>query len=395
MIAVFTEGKAPMQTTIDGFAYIYCCGAPGGAIEARIGDKMYGLCVLSDDGYGYISVPAAGTYDLYAQGQTEKLTSVTVTERKKIYRSGLKLPYSFGDMDSDKMAEIVSKIKDGKILLDDLPWKIGDKRSIPTTVNYNSGSTVVSNIANSNFEIVGVNEYGKNSNGVTYTDGKPVKYIIKMEPTYYETPNANYAASYDSETGLPNKLSATEFTSLFKPFCYENLIFNFHENLKRNFNGGNYTEIDKFEIKNEKIISKYALSPFSMYDHSWIFTDKRSFVANASGAPELDKGFEAKEVLQDALSKITTNVGIQYHTASADIISNDDTQRVIKRFIASSSLKSSYSSSNDGRWKDVILYNGRFSYEDNTTKDFIKIYRGNETANSTDEIRYMDRIYCI
>lgn len=394
MIAVFTEGKAPMQTTINGFAYIYCCGAPGGAIEARIGDKMYGLCVLSDEGYGYISVPEAGTYDLYAQGGTEKLTSVSVTERKKIYRSGLKLPYSFSDMTSDKMAEVISKIKDGKILFDDLPWKIGDKRSIPTTVNYKSGSTTVSEIANSNFEIVGVNEPGKNSNGVTYTDGKPVKYIIKMEPTYYITSNANYPAAYDSETGIPKCLSIPDITSLFKPFSYENLIFKRHEFLKYGYDGSNYTAINEFEIKNEKIISKYALAPFSMYDHSWIFTDKRSFVVNDYGPSALDEGFNAKEVLKDALSKITTNVGIQYHTASDDIVSTDT--KTIKRFSATNSLTSSYSISDEGTWKDVFLRTGIFTFRDNTTESYIKLStKGGDEIDSTSENTWADRIYCI
>ena len=391
MIAVFTEGKAPMQTAIDGFAYIYCCGAPGGAIEARIGDKMYGLCVLSDEGYGYISVPEAGTYDLYAQGGTEKLTSVTVTERKKIYRSGLKLPYSLSDMTIDQMAEVISKIKDGKILVDDLPWKIGDKRSIPTEIIYGNASNGETVTVNSNFEIVGVNESGKN-NGVTYTDGKPVKYIIKMNAPTYSKGSSTYAAEYDSETGIPLRLSNPDITSLFKPFCYENLIFKKHYTTRyfdfRETNGytGNYDSVDNFEIEIEKIISKCALKPFSMYDHAWMFTDERTILANGYGVPDMDFGFDAKKVLQDALPKLTTKVGIQYHTPSDDIVSGNE--KNIGPFTAHTLL-----TSNNANYETIVFITGIERITGNKTEYIIINETGNYSADY--RMRWFDHIFCI
>lgn len=255
MIAVFTEGKAPMQTEIDGFAYIYCCGAPRSAIEARIGDKMYGLCVLSDEGYGYISVPKSGTYDLYVNGALHKSASVSVTEKDRIYNSGLKYPksvYDFNTMNNDEMSTFVDGVLSGMISLNNLSWDVGDTR----TVTVNSYETYKDNVLvaapiNYVLEIV-----GKNPQGITYENGDPVNYIIQA--SFDDTHFKNYP-EYKSKSYANVK----DIYRLFKVMSYENAFIDFK--LKYN-DSGSITDTDITYDK--EMVSKRVVGdkPLSFYN---------------------------------------------------------------------------------------------------------------------------------
>ena len=171
----------------DAYAYIKIFAHGATTVCAFIGDKCYGASKVND-GIAIIPVSKKGTYTVkaYLERQDGKYSqelirtsTATITDSKSVVTVAMNALYgnygnlSFSSTTDAQFAAIISSLDNGKITVDDLPWAVGDTRTVHLS------SMPATGVGESHGE-EDVTLVIQNVGGVTLTNGKQCHYVVGL-----------------------------------------------------------------------------------------------------------------------------------------------------------------------------------------------------------------------
>jgi len=188
----------------DAYAYIKIFVQGATTVCAFIGDKCYGASKVND-GIAIIPVSKKGTYTVkaylerkdgkYAQ-ELIRTATATITDSKSVVTVAMDAFANYGNLSFSsttdaQFAAIVSALDAEKISIDDLPWAVGDTRTVPLS------SMPATGVGESHGE-EDVTLVIQNVGGVTLTSGKQCHYVVGLLNSLV---TAGYMNSSDTNLG--------------------------------------------------------------------------------------------------------------------------------------------------------------------------------------------------
>ena len=187
----------------DAYAYIKIFVQGATTVCAFIGDKCYGASKVND-GIAIIPVNKKGTYTVKAYVESQdgtynqelvRTTTATITDSKTVVTAAIDGTYgdygnlSFSSTTDAQFAAIVSALDAEKISINDLPWAVGDMRTVHLSSMPATGVGETHEEEDVTFVI-------QNVGGVTFTSGKQCHYVVGLLNTlnaggYMNSSNTN------------------------------------------------------------------------------------------------------------------------------------------------------------------------------------------------------------
>ena len=168
----------------DAYAYIKVFDDLSTTVCAFIGDKCYGAA-KPVDGIAIIPVSKSGTYTIkgyiedsdgkYIEPSVGTGTS-TITNPREVVSIALSRRYGnllFGGMTDEQFSNTVSDLDSGILTTSDLPWTVGDTRTVNLSAMSATGVGESHSAETVTFVI-------QNVGGVTLTNGKECHYVVGL-----------------------------------------------------------------------------------------------------------------------------------------------------------------------------------------------------------------------
>lgn len=171
----------------DAYAYIKIFVQGATTVCAFIGDKCYGASKVND-GIAIIPVSKKGTYTIKAYRERRdgkysqefiRTSTATITDSKSVVTVAMNaLDWNYGNLSFSsttdaQFAAIISSLDNGKITVDDLPWAVGDTRTVHL-------SSMPATGVGESHEEEDVTLVIQNVGGVTLTSGKQCHYVVGL-----------------------------------------------------------------------------------------------------------------------------------------------------------------------------------------------------------------------
>ena len=171
----------------DAYAYIKVFVQSATTVCAFIGDKCYGASKVND-GIAIIPVSKKGTYTVKAYVESQdgtynqeliRTATATITDSKSVVTAAIDGTYgdygnlSFSSTTDAQFAAVISALDTEKISVDDLPWAVGDTRTVHLS------SMPATGVGESHGE-EDVTLVIQNVGGVTLTSGKQCHYVVGL-----------------------------------------------------------------------------------------------------------------------------------------------------------------------------------------------------------------------
>ena len=189
----------------DTYSYIkvFVLNSAVTTVSAFIEDKCYGVSIVKD-GLAIIPVSKKGTYTIKSYKEKQDgsytpdlgfMTNVTITSLNSIVTVTIDNTYgengkygdlSFSSITDTQFANIVSALDEGKLTVNDLPWKVGDIRKVHL-------SAMPAKYVKESQPEQDVTFVVQNIGGVTLTNGNECHYIFGLKNCL------NYTGYMDSQ----------------------------------------------------------------------------------------------------------------------------------------------------------------------------------------------------
>lgn len=170
----------------DAYAYIKIFVQGATTVCAFIGDKCYGASKVND-GIAIIPVSKKGTYTVKAYRERQdgtysqeliRTATATITDSKSVVTVVIAAFGNYGNLSFSsttdaQFAAIVSALDAEKISIDDLPWAVGDTRTVHLSSMPATGVGESHGEEDATFVI-------QNVGGVTFTSGKQCHYVVGL-----------------------------------------------------------------------------------------------------------------------------------------------------------------------------------------------------------------------
>lgn len=186
----------------DAYAYIKVFDDLSTTVCAFIGDKCYGAA-KPVDGIAIIPVSKSGTYTIkgYVEDGDGKYVELlvgtgtsTITKAREVVSTVIRRRYGnllFGGMTDEQFSNTVSDLDSGILKASDLPWAVGDTRTVNLSAMSATGVGESHNAETVTFVI-------QNVGGVTLTSGKECHYVVGLLNSLATT---GYMNSSNTNTG--------------------------------------------------------------------------------------------------------------------------------------------------------------------------------------------------
>lgn len=168
----------------DAYAYIKVFDDSATTVCAFIGDKCYGAAKFVE-GIAIIPVSKSGTYTIkdYVEDSEGKYSEAlvatgtsTITNPREVVSIALSRRYGnllFGGMTDEQFSNTVSDLDSGVLTTSDLPWAVGDTRTVNLSAMSATGVGESHDAETVTFVI-------QNVGGVTLTNGKKCHYVVGL-----------------------------------------------------------------------------------------------------------------------------------------------------------------------------------------------------------------------